>query len=193
MAAVLVPFAIWEEPITAWTEDFVAAPGNRLAAGATLGGLLAADVLAPVPSSLLSTACGYVLGLWGGMFVSWIGMTAGAIFGYWIGTRPAAALARGVLGNAEIERAREIQSRWGAWGLVVSRSVPVLAEISVVFAGVTRMRFGRFLGLVSLANLGVSAVYAWIGSRALEADAFLWAFAGAVLLPGLAMLLTKRL
>jgi len=48
--------------------------------------------------------------------------------------------------------------------------------------------FGRFLGATAAANLGVSAAYAWVGSQALEADAFLWAFAGAVLLPGLATL-----
>jgi len=188
LAAILVPFAIWEGPITAWTQDFAADPGNRASAALVLGGLLASDVLLPVPSSLVSTACGYLLGFLPGMLVSWVGMTLGAVVGYAVGARPAAAVARRLVGEDQIARAREAEERWGAWTLIVSRSVPVLAEASVVFAGMTAMPFGRFLGVTAAANLGVSAAYAWVGSQALEADAFLWAFAGAVLLPGLAML-----
>lgn len=193
LAAILVPFAIWEEPVTQWTEAFAADPGNRTTASLVLAGLLASDVLLPIPSSLVSTACGYLLGFLPGMLVSWAGMTLGAVVGYAVGARPAASAARRLVGETELARARAAESRWGPWTLIVSRSVPVLAEASVVFAGMTAMPFGRFLGVTAGANLGVSAAYVWVGSQALQANAFLWAFAGAIALPGLAMLATKML
>jgi|GEM_PF-175408 len=191
LAAILVPFAIWEGPVTRWTESFAADPGNRTTASLVLAGLLASDVLLPIPSSLVSTACGYLLGFLPGILASWTGMTLGAIVGYVVGSRPAAAVARRLVGETELTRAREAENRWGAWTLILSRSVPVLAEASVVFAGMTAMPFPRFLAITAGANLGVSAAYAWVGSQALQANAFLWSFAGAVALPGLAMLGTR--
>lgn len=193
LAAILVPFAIWEEPVTQWTESFAADPGNRTTASLVLAGLLASDVLLPIPSSLVSTACGYLFGFLPGMLVSWAGMTLGAVVGYVVGARPAAAAARRLVGEPQLERARDAENRWGPWTLILSRSVPVLAEASVVFAGMTAMPFPRFLAITAGANLGVSAAYAWVGSQALQANAFLWAFAGAVALPGLAMLAAKVL
>ena len=191
LAAILIPFAIYEQPITAWTEDFVADPGARATAAAVLGGLLAADVLLPVPSSLVSTACGFVLGAGLGVAVSWLGMTFGALIGYWLGRRPARALTRRFVGDREMAKAAEAWRRWGDWAVVVCRSVPVLAEASVVFAGVNGMPLGRFLFTAGLANLGVSLVYGLVGAWALEAGSFLLAFAAAVALPGLAMLAAR--
>lgn len=192
LAAILIPFAIYEQPITAWTQAFVDDPGNRAAAAAILGGLLASDVLLPVPSSLVSTACGFVLGAALGVAVSWAGMTVGALIGYWLGRRPARALTRKLVGGQELRRAADAWRRWGDWAVVVCRSVPVLAEASVVFAGVNGMPLGRFLLAAGLANLGVSLVYGLVGAFALEAQSFLLAFAAAVALPGIALYFTRR-
>jgi uncharacterized membrane protein YdjX (TVP38/TMEM64 family) len=192
LAAILVPFAIFEAEITGWTERFVANGSSRWAAAGVLGGLLACDVALPIPSSLVSTACGYLLGLAAGAATSWAGMTAGALLGYWLGTRPARALTEKIVGSADLARAAEAHRRWGDWALVVCRSVPVVAEASVVFAGVVGMPLGRFAWIVGLSNLGVSLVYAAVGAFAMEAGSFLMAFGAAVVLPGAAMLLWRR-
>lgn len=193
LAVILIPFAIWEEPITRWVEAMIADESSRPLLGAILGGALAADVLLPIPSSLISTAAGYVFGLWSGALVSWLGMTAGALFGYALGAKPARSFTRRFVGDAELGRAQAAFARWGGWALVACRSVPVLAEASVVFAGVAGMSLGRFFVLVALANLAVALAYAAVGALALEANSFLLAFAGAILLPGAMMLLFRRL
>ncbi len=187
LAAILLPFALWGESLTVWATSFVQDSENRPAVAAALGGLLATDILLPVPSSFVSTACGYLLGVELGAAVSWLGMTAGALFGYFLGRRPARALTRKLVGEAELQRASAAHARWGDWAVVVCRSVPVLAEASVVFAGVAGMPLRRFLLTAGLANLGVSLVYAAVGAWALRADSFLLAFAAAVALPGLAL------
>jgi membrane protein DedA with SNARE-associated domain len=84
-------------------------------------------------------------------------------------------------------------NRYGHWALILFRPVPVLAEASVFFAGLSRMSRTRFLALVALSNLGISAVYAATGAFSASRDTFLYAFAGAVALPGLGLLLFRRL
>lgn len=54
------------------------------------------------------------------------------------------------------------------------------------------MRLSRFIWLSALANLGVSAVYALVGSLSGRADAFLPAFGISLLLAGLAILIGRR-
>jgi uncharacterized membrane protein YdjX (TVP38/TMEM64 family) len=191
LALILIPFALYEESLAAWARDFVA--GDRpkgLVAGA-IAGLLASDILLPVPSSLVATASGYLLGFAPGAAVAWAGMTVGALVGYGLGSKPARRFTRRFVGEDELRRASRAHERWGDWAILVCRAVPVLAEASVVFAGVAGMPLARFALLTGLSNLAIAAAYAAVGAFALEANSFLLAFFGAIALPALAMLLLR--
>lgn len=188
LALILVPFFLWEEPILAWATAFTARPGSAAVVAGTLAAVLAADIVLPVPSSLVSTAAGALLGFLPGALTSWLGMTVGSLVGYWLGQRSERWLAGEDC--ARLERARE---RFGDWIVILFRAVPVLAEASAVFAGASQMAPGRFLLLAALANLGISLVYAAAGAFAASRESFLAAFAGAILLPGLAVIMLKRL
>lgn len=191
LALILVPFFLYEEAVTAWARDFVESGRSKTAIAFVIGALLASDVLLPVPSSLVATASGYLLGLVPGAAVTWAGMSLGCLVGYALGAKPARGLTRRFVGDAELVRASMAHERWGDWAVIVCRSVPVLAEASVVFAGVAGMPFARFLLLTGLANLAIGLVYAAVGALALEANSFLLAFAGAIVLPAVAMLLSR--
>jgi uncharacterized membrane protein YdjX (TVP38/TMEM64 family) len=150
-----------------------------------LAGLLALDVLLPVPSSLVSTAAGAMLGFWGGVASSWLGMTAGCLLGYWLGTR--APL------SADMERVARARNRYGDLALVLFRAVPVLAEASVLFAGFTRMPRARFLRVTALSNLGISAAYAGAAVYSARKESFLLAFGGAMAIPAAGLLVARLL
>jgi membrane protein DedA with SNARE-associated domain len=137
----------------------------------------------------VSTACGALLGFLPGLLTSWIGMCAGSLLGYWLGVRfPAERF----LAASDIERLESTHRRYGDWMLVVFRAVPVVAEASVFFAGLTRRPFGRFLLITTLSNFGISLAYAATGAFAAKTDTFLYAFAGAIGIPAVAMLLTRN-
>ncbi len=191
LAAILIPFALYEAELTAWAQNQVAEGRSKPMAAAAIVALLASDVLLPIPSSLVATASGYLLGLAPGAAAAWAGMTAGALIGYGLGRKPARALTRRLVGEAELERASRLHRRWGDWAIVASRAVPVLAEASVVFAGVAGMRLRRFAWLTALSNLAIATVYAAVGALALETHSFLLAFAGAVGVPAAAMALLR--
>ncbi len=192
LVLILGPFVVWEEPITRWTEGFLASEPGRWSTALVIAALLAGDVLLPVPSSLVSTAAGVRLGLVGGTLVSWIGMSAGCLVGYWLGQRIGRPAAARFVGRASLDQVAAAVDRSGPWALAVFRAVPVLAEASVLFAGLARISMARFLLVTGLANLGISLAYAWVGSTSLQVGSFFLAFAGAVLIPAVAMLLVYR-
>ena len=191
LAAILIPFFLYEEPISAWVQGFLKQEDAPWLVSAILAGLLAADLVLPIPSSVLSTAAGYLLGLWTGSFVTWTGMTLGCLIGYGLGATAGRKLTRRFVGDDELERASHAQSRFGDWMIVIFRAVPVLAEASVLFAGIAGMPVRRFLLLTTLSNAGIALAYAAVGAYALEAGSFLLAFGGAVVLPGVVMLAAR--
>jgi uncharacterized membrane protein YdjX (TVP38/TMEM64 family) len=190
IAIVLVPFLLFEkqfEQLATWL-----AQGNASgwATAAAIGALLALDVFLPVPSSIVSTGAGVLLGFWPGAAVIWIGMSLGCLSGYIFGAY-AAVPARRLVGADGLSRAGKVMDQYGPWAIVICRPIPVLAESSIVFAGLVRSPLGPFLWLTALADLGISIAYAAVGAFSMQAGSFLLTFAGAVALPGLAMLAGK--
>lgn len=194
LVVILVPFLLFGKQIEIWIDSFMHSAADRPGLViAVLVSLLAVDVLVPTPSSLVSTGAGFVLGFVGGAATSWAGMTVGSIFGYWLGLRFGYPLADRVVGSDELRRFREMRKQFGDWVIIASRPVPVLAETSVMFAGISEMPTGRFLLLSALSNLGVSAVYAAVGAFSSTVNSFLLAFGGAILVPALGMILMQKL
>jgi len=193
LAFILVPFLLFADAIEMWTQHFLESAGERSAlVAAVLGTLLAIDILLPVPSSVVSTAAGLFLGFTGGMMTSLVGMTFSCSAGFWLGARFGRPIASRLVGTGELQRLEEISRRVGDWLIVVARPVPVLAEASILFAGMSRMPTHRFMLLTTLSNLGISAVYAGIGALSATLNSFLLAVAASILVPLLAMMIMRR-
>lgn len=192
-ALILVPFALVGASLEVWAADLVDALDRRPVIVAVLiASLLAADVFLPVPSSIVSTAAGALLGFVPGTLVSLTGMTAGCLIGYWLGRTGGRTVALSVVGDEELKKLAKAAERYGSWVLVMTRAVPVLAEASTIFAGLSAMRSGRFLAIVILASAGVSAAYAAVGAYAVHVGSFLLAFGGSILVPAVAMAVWPR-
>ena len=189
---VLLPFLLFEQQFEAFAEHVTSGGTSRWMVGSAIFWLLALDVFLPVPSSIVSTASGVLLGFGLGSAVVWTGMMAGCLVGYAVGARGSNA-ARRFIGDDGIARASALMQRYGDLTLVLCRPVPVLAEASVVFAGLVRTNYGRFLRLTAASNLGIAAGYSAVGafSRSLDSYSFFVAFAGALLLPAMFILLAR--
>ena len=190
IAIVLVPFFLFEDQFNAFADRIARGEASTTGAAVAIGGLLALDVFLPVPSSIVSTAAGVLLGFVRGAAIVWIGMMAGSLIGYWVGQR-SAPLARRLVGEHGLTRAGTLAERYGPWAIVLCRPVPVLAEATVVFAGLVRAPLSRFLTLTALSNVGIAAGYAAIGAYSMRVESFLLAFIGAIVIPGVAMLIAR--
>jgi len=151
----IVPFVvIGELPGQRWLS---ASDENALLFGITGMGLLASDVLLPIPSSILGTMLGARLGFLPGFLWCWCGLVLGNGIGY-------------LAGRLLLSRfAPETQHTPTLLLLFITRPVPVLAEALTFTAGAQKLKLSSFL-LVSIAGNGIY-------SLALSGN-------GATLLPG---------
>ena len=136
--------------------------GGILAAALGVG-LLIADVLLPVPSSLVMVAHGALFGVALGTLLSLLGSAGAALFGFAIGRRGGKLLEL-VVTREERTRADSLLARWGALAIIVTRPVPVLAETVAIMAGASSLSWSNVL-LASLAgSLPPALLYALTGA-----------------------------
>jgi len=191
LAAILVPFFLFEERFNALADTLLNRELSAWYVASAVAGLLASDVFLPIPSSVVAAGAGAALGLWRGAAAIWIGMTSACALGYAFGARTARAAERFV-GAGGMARARALWDRFGDYAIVICRPVPVLAEATVIFAGIARRPFGHFMSMSAWSNLGVALGYAAIGAFSMRVESFLLAFAGSLVVPGVAMLASRR-
>lgn len=150
--------------------------------------ILALDVLLPVPSSMIGLAAVALLGPVTGSLVIFTGLTMGCILGYLLGAGYLRLLSRTWLSPAEKQKASTMQTHLGGTALVLLRGVPVLAETSVLAAGMQGYPVRQFLLLTMLANFGLAMAYGYIGTALAGEEAFWLVVLSAMVLPGLFML-----
>ncbi len=191
LAAILIPFALWGDTIETWSRSVLREGVPWPFGAAAVIGLLALDVLLPVPSSFVGVASGAILGVWGGSAASFIGLSGGCAVGYWLGHRSANVVgANGA--SADISRGARYRRDLGPWFVAALRPIPVLAEASVLYAGWSGMPLAPFALMTGISNLGVAVVYAAAGAAGAAAGQILFVFAAAVALPGLGLLILRR-
>jgi uncharacterized membrane protein YdjX (TVP38/TMEM64 family) len=135
----ILPFAlIGELPGERWLS---AADDNALAFGLLGAGLLASDVLLPIPSSIVGTLLGARLGFVPGLAWCWAGLTLGNLAAYAAGRLLLSGLA------ATLPTAPTLLA------VFASRPVPVLAEAAAFTAGAEGMSVGGFLLAAAAGNL----------------------------------------
>lgn len=132
---------------------------------ASLGvGLLVADVLLPVPSSLVMVAHGALFGVAVGTMLSLAGSVGAALFGFAIGRRGGRVMER-LVTPAERERADRLLKRWGALAIIVTRPVPLLAETVAIMAGTSpSLGWWSVTGAALAGSLPPALLYAITGA-----------------------------
>jgi hypothetical protein len=157
IALVSAPFVIWGD---AYVMPLLQAHVDRtilLVAIAIV--LLAADSVAPVPATLvimfLAANGGRLAGVIGGT----VGMSAGVLTAAWFGRTAVGRLAPKFFPESEIARMRAGLQRNLALTLACWRSVPVLAETSVILAAAAGIPIARIFRVTLLPNFIISVIY----------------------------------
>lgn len=184
---VIISFLLFEEQMQHLLESLGQHPADPVRAfnlAVLLVALLALDVVLPVPSSMVSLLAVAMLGAVGGYLVIFIGLCLGSLLGYWLGAGYF-RIASGLLDIEDWRKAGRLANRLNTLSLICLRGVPVLAETSVLAAGMQRYPLGRFLVITTLANAGLALVYSALGSYIAEDQAMLLAVLASMLLPAL--------
>jgi uncharacterized membrane protein YdjX (TVP38/TMEM64 family) len=163
---VLIAFGIVE----ALNVPLLVDPSDQLERGgwaaASLGvGLLLADVIIPVPSSLIMTTQGALFGVVGGTVLGMVGGVGATLVGFAMGRRGAGVIQRFVGVGEEAESSR-LLARHGALAILVTRPLPVLAEATAIVAGATSMTWSQVTRGALVGSLPAAALYSVAGAYA---------------------------
>jgi len=128
-------------------------------------GLLIADVVLPVPSSLIMVAHGALFGVFVGSMLSLTGSMGAALFGFAIGRRGGRLLER-LVSAEERTRVNRLLLKWGALAIVATRPLPILAETVAILAGASPISMTRLLLASLVGSLPPALLYALTGALA---------------------------
>jgi membrane protein YqaA with SNARE-associated domain len=166
LAFVLLPFVLWSDAFDHATPRWLQAQTS--AGWLAMAGiaLLVADVVLPIPSSIVSAALCWQLGpFWGGISVA-VGCLLAFVFGYGIGRTVPESRLRSWIGPSLWDSAQRHARQRAMWWIVVARPLPLLAEVSALLAGLWRIPLLPAIANATAASCVMGALYglsAWLG------------------------------
>ncbi|PHS13752.1 MAG: DedA family protein [Blastopirellula sp.] len=189
-----LPFLLFGHGIEQYFENWQQHPPSASVSAAVVFGLLASDILLPVPSSLVSTLGGSQLGWLWGTVVSFAGLNVGAVLGFWLARKFGPRLAQRFAAREDLAAMQKFSEKYGSILIVLTRALPILAEATVLLMGLNQLSWRRFLLPALLANLGIALGYSIFGEVAAEQEWLLIASAISVALPfGIAVVIRRLL
>lgn len=178
-ALFLISWGLFGEGIEeAWNVERLAGHFEQAKGWAWLLGilLLMADLLLPIPGTVVMSALGAVYGFWIGGLLSAIGSMLAGMLGYGVGRFFDEKFAKRWLGEKDFEKGKSLFERSGAWVVAMSRALPILPEVIACIAGLLRMPFGTFVIALACGSVPMGFLFAWIGTMGREQPAWGLAF-----------------
>lgn len=189
----VVPFLIFGDAIEQRVESWLSPPPPDWQLALLTVGVLSTDILLPVPSSLVSTLAGAQLGVAAATGASWLGMTLSAALGFALAHKFGRPIALRYCRPDDLAQLDRFGGRYGAWTIVATRALPVLAEAAVFVVGLSRLSWRQFLPAMMLSNLGIALAYALLGHFARSQGALALALVASIALPLLAATIARWL
>lgn len=191
---IIITFLLWGNQINELFDKFLEQAKEEQNRGLVRNILfftLASDILLPIPSSLASTLCGHYLGFLEGFWVSFMAMNISSFIGYFIG-RFFKAIAMKLLKQEEMNTLDKSNESKGVCWILALRPVPVLAEASILYAGIKKLSFKSVAWGLLLGNATVSAIYAFLGTYTAKEAGVAAAFIGVIIVSGIFWILAKH-
>jgi 3-dehydroquinate synthase len=165
--------------------------GGRVLTGAAIAGLLTIDLILPVPSSVLMTMAGALLGFNAGWMVNLIGAMGSAVLGFVLCRRWGKPMFDRLIKPSDSARITRFFERYGIWAILLSRSVPMLSEVISCMAGLSAMRSRIFFAVALAGTWPLCIAYAWAGDNAVAGNAIGLAVMLAFVLPAIGLAILK--
>ena len=139
--------------------------------------LLALDAMLPIPSSILMFLNGKIFGILGGAVLSLAGTSIGNFIAYQIGFKSNQLVNKG----AQHKLSEDLMSKLGIWSIMITRAIPVLAEGTMIYAGLQKRKLKPVMKYAVLGYIPVCIAYAILGSRMFQIKGFFIALAATTL------------
>ena len=183
---------LFGDRVDVWVENRLGpSPSPQVMAFAVFS-VLAADIFLPVPSSAVATLAGKQLGPLLATLAAWLGLTFGALVGFMLTKQLGMLLAKRLSSLGDLRDAATWSGESGSISVALLRPAPLLAEASVLAAGLVNMPWRAFLPALALGNLAATLPYTVFGSL-IPTNAWLpWAMTAAAVAPLLLTFLLRK-
>ncbi len=166
IVTLVIPFIFWGTSF----EDFFSPAGTRdllesYGGWAWLCGmaLLTADILLPMPATVVMSVLGLIYGpVLGGMIAA-AGSFLSGVIPYVLCRQLGKGAARWLIGVKELEKGERLSGRVGGWAVALSRWMPLLPEVVACFAGLVRMPSGKYFAALACGSIPMGFAFAAMG------------------------------
>ncbi len=133
--------------------------------GSLVAALLFADLFIAIPTLTITILAGYFLGPVFGAVAALTGMLLAGVCGYGLSVKYGGTILQFLVKN-ESKRIEVMQifQQHGFAMILLARALPILPESSACLAGMTKMKFGKFLLAWLLSALPYALIAAYAGS-----------------------------
>jgi uncharacterized membrane protein YdjX (TVP38/TMEM64 family) len=150
--------------------------------------ILSADIVLPVPSSIVMYLNGFVLGIYGGAVLSFASLMVSSVAGYFIGK-----LTLGFQKKEPEKQASHLLHTFGALAIIITRGIPVISETICIVCGYNKMPFRKYVLNIIIGTVPLCILYAYFGYIGKDKNDFLPAFVCSILVSALFWILGKKL
>jgi uncharacterized membrane protein YdjX (TVP38/TMEM64 family) len=127
--------------------------------------LIWADLVLPVPQTVVITALGVIYGTVLGGLLGSVGLITGGLLGYVLMLTSARRMVKRFVGPRSLNRMESLFERSGAWAIVLTRSLPYsIPEAMIFLAGLAGMPTRKFTAALVLGSVPTAFAFAAIGA-----------------------------
>jgi uncharacterized membrane protein YdjX (TVP38/TMEM64 family) len=127
--------------------------------------LIWADLVLPVPQTVVIAALGIIYGTVLGGLLGSVGLITGGLLGYVLMLTSARRMVKRFVGPRSLNTMENLFERAGAWAIVLTRCLPYsIPEAMVFLAGLAGMPLGRFAVALAIGSVPTAFAFAAIGA-----------------------------
>ncbi len=153
-----------QDKVLLLSEVLLTAKQNQFVLFGFVCGLLVLDVVLPIPSSIVCVASVATMGATLGGVAIFFGLTSGSFLGYYLGRQlePISGARGSIIFGSGMNSLRNFVL------LLVTRPIPVLAEVSLVEAGLSNLPRKSFVAAAIVSSACVAVAYSQAAKFALS-------------------------
>jgi uncharacterized membrane protein YdjX (TVP38/TMEM64 family) len=127
--------------------------------------LIWADLVLPVPQTVVIAALGIIYGTVLGGLLGSVALISGGLLGYVLMLTSARRMVRRFVGLQSLSKMEGLFERGGAWAIVLTRSLPYSIPEAIVFlAGLAGMPMAKFTAALAIGSVPTAFAFAAIGA-----------------------------
>ena len=127
--------------------------------------LIWADLVLPVPQTVVIAALGMIYGAVLGGLLGSVGLITGGLLGYVLMRSSARRMLQRFAGPQSLNKVESLFEPAGAWAIVLTRSLPYsIPEAMVFLAGLAGMPIGKFTAALAVGSVPTAFAFAAIGA-----------------------------